>query len=49
MLPEGADPAEWESKGFGGPRTIVDFPIRGRNVSLVMRRRRWRHTSWREK
>jgi transposase len=29
------------SKGFSHPKTIQDFPIRGRAVYLLIRRRRW--------
>lgn len=41
-LPEGYDPAEWESKGFHEAKTIQDFAIRTNLVYLVLRRRRWR-------
>jgi hypothetical protein len=37
------DPASYESKGFFSPKTIQDFPIRGKAVYLVIKRRRWRH------
>ncbi len=33
----------YESKGFLPPRRAQDFPIRGKAVYLVIRRRRWRH------
>lgn len=36
------DATQYESKGFTEV-TIQDFPIRGRAVYLVIRRRRWRH------
>lgn len=34
--------SDYESKGFTEVR-IQDFPIRGKAVYLVIRRRRWRH------
>jgi transposase len=42
-LPEGVDSNEYESKGFLPSSRIQDFPIRGKAVYLVIRRRRWRH------
>jgi len=36
------DSSQYESKGFTDIR-IQDFPIRGKAVYLVLRRRRWRH------
>jgi hypothetical protein len=36
------DTSQYESKGFTEV-TIQDFPIRGKAVYLVIRRRRWRH------
>ena len=42
-LPRGYDLAEYESKGFYNPKRIQDFPIRGRAVYLIVKRRRWRH------
>jgi hypothetical protein len=33
----------YESKGFLPSRRAQDFPIRGKAVYLVTRRRRWRH------
>jgi len=41
-LPPGYEPSEYESKGFFEAKSIVDFPIRARNVYLVIKRRRWR-------
>lgn len=38
-----AKPEEYESKGYYAPKTIQDFPIRGKAVYLVISRRRWRH------
>lgn len=32
----------WESKGFYSAR-IQDFPLRGKPVFLILKRRRWRH------
>jgi hypothetical protein len=43
ILPDGYDSSEYESKGFFKAKYIQDFPIRGKAVYLVIRRRRWRH------
>ncbi len=43
IIPHGYDPSQYESKGFYAEVTIQDFPIRGKAVYLVIRRRRWRH------
>jgi hypothetical protein len=42
QLPSGYDSTLYESKGFYEEKTIQDFPIRGKAVYLVVRRRRWR-------
>jgi hypothetical protein len=42
-IPSGYDPSQYESKGFYPPTTIQDFPVRGKAVYLVIKRRRWRH------
>lgn len=42
-IPEGHDPNQFESKGFYEEKTIQDFPVRGKYVYLVIKRRRWRH------
>ena len=42
ILDKAYDGALYESKGFHQAKSIVDFPIRGRYVHLVLRRRRWR-------
>ncbi len=42
-LPEGYNIDEYESKGFYPPKTIQDFPIRGKAVYLKIKRRRWRN------
>lgn len=42
-LPDGYSPADWESKGFYEPKTVTDFPLRGKMVYLVLRCRRWRN------
>ncbi len=34
---------DYESKGFLPSSRVQDFPIRGKAVYLVFRRRRWRH------
>jgi hypothetical protein len=41
-LPEGYDKTQYQSKGFYEEKVIQDFPIRGRAVYLVVKRRRWR-------
>lgn len=42
VLHSGYNPVEYESKGFT-EITVQDFPLRGKDVFLVIRRRRWRH------
>lgn len=42
-IPKGYDSSLYESKGFYPATTIQDFPIRGKAVYLVIKRRRWRH------
>ena len=42
-LPSDMDSSEYESKGFLPSSRIQDFPIRGKAVYLVLRRRRWRN------
>jgi hypothetical protein len=42
-IPSGYDPSQYESKGFYPSTTIQDFPVRGKAVYLVIKRRRWRH------
>jgi hypothetical protein len=39
----GNNQLDYESKGFLPSRRAQDFPIRGKAVYLVIRRRRWRH------
>jgi hypothetical protein len=41
-LPEGYSRADYVSKGFL-IRRVQDFPLRGKAVFLIVRRRRWRH------
>ena len=41
-LPNGYTKEDYESKGFYKAKQIQDFPIRGKAVYLVIRRRRWR-------
>lgn len=41
--PPAPDKSEYESKGFLPATRVQDFPIRGKAVYLVLRRRRWRH------
>ena len=47
-LPSGYDKSKYESKGFLEPKTIQDFPIRGKAVYLVVKRRRWRNKQTKE-
>jgi hypothetical protein len=42
-LPEGYVLSDFESKGFLPSSRVQDFPVRGKAVYLVIRRRRWRH------
>lgn len=42
QLPLGYDKEKYESKGFYKSKEIQDFPIRGKAVYLVIKRRRWR-------
>lgn len=42
-LPKGYSTSDYESKGFYKPKTIQDFPIRGKALYLIIKRRRWRH------
>ncbi len=41
-LPKGYARDEYESKGFYEEKVVQDFPIRGKAVYLVVKRRRWR-------
>ena len=43
ILPSGYDAKDYESKGFYPEKMIQDFPIRGKAVYLVIKRRRWRN------
>lgn len=47
-LPSGQSPSDYESKGFLPSSKVQDFPIRGKSVYLVIRRRRWRHKKTRK-
>lgn len=47
-LPVGYAASEYESKGFLAVTRVQDFPIRGKAVYLLIRRRRWRHKSTRK-
>jgi transposase len=42
-IPSGYDSTQYESKGFTPATRIQDFPIRGKAVYLLIKRRRWRH------
>jgi transposase len=41
-LPKGYEQDLYESKGFYNTKEIQDFPIRGKAVYLLIKRRRWR-------
>lgn len=41
--PDGYNSSDFESKGFYNRKSIQDFPIRGKAVYLLIRRRRWRN------
>lgn len=43
ILPSGFSSEDYESKGFYPGVKFQDFPIRGNEVYLLIRRRRWRH------
>lgn len=43
ILPIGYSLEAYESKGFMEPVRIQDFPIRGKAVYLLIKRRRWRN------
>jgi transposase len=47
-LPSGHSSSVYESKGFLPFSKIQDFPIRGKAVYLLIRRRRWRHKQTRK-
>ncbi|MBS1590239.1 MAG: transposase family protein, partial [Bacteroidetes bacterium] len=42
VLHSGFDSSRYESKGFT-EITVQDFPLRGKDVFLVIKRRRWRN------
>ena len=42
-LPRGYNKSDYQSKGFYKSKTIQDFPIRGKAVYLIIKRRRWRN------
>jgi len=41
-LPKGYEKELYESKGFYKSKKVQDFPIRGKAVYLLIKRRRWR-------
>jgi len=47
-LPKGYSTKDYESKGFYKAKTIQDFPIRGKALYLIIKRRRWRHKQTRD-
>jgi hypothetical protein len=42
-IPEGYDSNQYETKDFYPPKTIQDFPVRGKAVYISIKRRRWRN------
>ncbi len=42
-LPQGYNRKDFESKGFLSESRVQDFPLRGKAVYLIIKRRRWRH------
>ena len=48
QLPDGYSTTDYESKGFSSQSHIQDFPIRGKAVYLVIKRRRWRNKETRK-
>lgn len=42
ILPKGYSRSDYESKGFLSTKRVQDFPLRGKAVYLVIKRRRWR-------
>lgn len=43
IIPKGYASDEYESKGFMDSVKVQDFPIRGKAVYLLIKRRRWRN------
>jgi hypothetical protein len=43
QLPNSYNSSIYESKGFLSSKRIQDFPLRGKAVYLVIKRRRWRN------
>lgn len=48
IIPDGFKAEDYESKGFFNEQTVQDFPLRGKEVYLKIKRRRWRHIKTRE-
>ena len=44
----GYNSSDYESKGFLSSKRVQDFPLRGKAVYLVVKRRRWRHKQTKE-
>jgi len=42
QLPDNYNRDKYESKGFYAEKTIQDFPVRGKALYLIIKRRRWR-------
>lgn len=43
ILPSGLNAEDYETKDFLPPKGVLDFPIRGKEVKLMLSMRRWRH------
>lgn len=43
IIPPPLKAEDYESKGFFKEQMVQDFPIRGKEVYLKIKRRRWRH------
>jgi len=48
IVPPPLKSEEYESKGFFEEQRVQDFPIRGKEVYLNIKRRRWRHKTSKE-
>ena len=42
-IPEPYDKNQYESNGFHKEISVQDFPLRGKAMYLIIKRRRWRH------
>ena len=48
IIPPDLNAGEYESKGFFQEQSVQDFPIRGKEVYLKIKRRRWRNKASKE-